>query len=76
LISHPVFCEEKVRNKLTSDLIEAGYEVDYVYFENNPKQCLENAKRRIEKKVDGYIKYLSSVYNPPWIDVEVWEEEN
>lgn len=53
-------------------------EVNYVYFENDPVQCLINAKRpdRLHKKVDNYIRQASKVYVVPddVIPLKVWKE--
>jgi predicted GTPase len=42
-------------------------EVEYIYFENNPEQCLINAANpdRVAKKVNKYINYLSLIYTIP-----------
>lgn len=72
LISHPDFCIETVRNEVFKKLRDRGYDVEFIFYENNPEQCLSNAKRRKDKKVDGYIRLLSKVYDPPRVDREVW----
>ena len=47
-----------------------GYEVEFIFFENNPKACLTNSNmRRLngdDRKVDGAIKQLSEVYEIPY----------
>jgi hypothetical protein len=42
-------------------------EVEYIYFENNPEQCLINAANpnRVGKKVNRYIDYLTLIYKIP-----------
>jgi predicted kinase len=42
-----------------------NFKVSYVFFENNPKQCLNNAKRRPENKVENLIIELTKDYTIP-----------
>ena len=74
IISHPDFCKDNIRGEVKRRLETKGYSVEFLFFANNPKQCLKNAKRRENKDVDGYIRYLSGFYNPPRIDLEVWSD--
>lgn len=74
LISHPDFCKEDIRNNVKSRLESCGYDVDFLFFENDPEQCLKNAKRRKDKDVEGYIHYLSQFYCPPKVDMNVWND--
>lgn len=73
IVTHPDFCIPKVLDSVIYRLKKAGFMVEVIYFENNPQQCLENAKNRPDKKVDGYIKYLTTVYSPPSGSIEVWK---
>jgi hypothetical protein len=46
-----------------------GYEVEWVYFENDPNKCRANVLRRNSagdgRRVDGLIGTLSSIYTVP-----------
>lgn len=46
---------------------------ELVWFENSPKQCIENAQRRVNKPVEEQIKYLSKHYDPPENALPVWK---
>lgn len=43
-------------------------DLEFVYFDNNPQQCVVNAKNRMhsqpEKKVENFIWQLSELYRP------------
>lgn len=57
-----------------------GLEVSYIYFENDPEQCLINSDRpdRQKKKVRNYIKYCSQIYTIPndVVPLKVWREND
>lgn len=72
ILSHPAFCLRPVRDSVVVKLLNNGYKVSTFYFENDPEQCLRNAKERPDKKVDGYIRYLSQSYDPPSGSLKVW----
>lgn len=61
-------CNPKTRNKMI-DIFNKKYEnanIQFFYFENNPQQCLENARNRNDsRKVDTDIRVLSRVYDIP-----------
>ena len=67
LISDPLFCISQNLDTLL-DLFPETYSCDIRNFENNPEQCLINAKIRNQnganKEVEGLIKLLSKNYNP------------
>lgn len=67
VITDPYFCVEETLHKAVQTLgvIYLNTEFEFVYFENNPENCLRNAKNRPQKKTDNLIKQLSKVYNPP-----------
>lgn len=75
ILAHPEFCNEKTRLYVEELLMSAGYCVETIFFQNDPEQCLENAKSRPEKLVNGYIKFLSERYNPPPDAIPVWREK-
>lgn len=73
-ITHPVFCLEKCRNNLMSKIAEkyGDVDVEWVYFENDPQQCLTNAATRVDKKVDDMIRRLSKEYTPQGDTIPVY----
>ena len=40
-------------------------DIEKIYFENDPEQCLKNAINRKDKKVDNFIKQYSKIYKIP-----------
>ena len=46
-------------------IIFKKFSISFIYFENNPAQCLINAKTRPEKKVEDLIRYLTTKYYIP-----------
>lgn len=62
VITDPYICLKNVQDVLKNKLI--GYDIEWIYFENDPNQCLINASFR-DKKVDGLIKNLSKQYYMP-----------
>jgi len=73
-VTHPEFCDDRIRLYVKHRLIDAGFTVREVYFKNDATQCLENAKTRQNKKVNGYIKELSGIYSTPLNAIDVWKE--
>lgn len=75
IITDPNFCITEVRNKAQKILLDLGYKVNWIFFENNPNQCIINSKKRPEKSVEMYIKQLSLLYNIPENSVilSVWK---
>lgn len=66
-ISHPLLCLKQNQQQLI-DQIEKHYQnftIDFVCFENNPKQSLYNSQKRYNKDVTGLISYLSKRYYIP-----------
>jgi len=67
-IADPAFCRRHTRLDavllLTNMFSDA--KINYIFFENNPEQCIKNSKKRLEsepaKKVESYIRYLSERY--------------
>lgn len=66
-VTDPHFCDKMVlvaAIKIFKKLLKID-DFDFIYFENDPEQCLINAKNRNDgRKVDGMIKYLSKIYQP------------
>lgn len=59
IISSPFFCIENAQNLLRSRFPS----ITFIYFSNNPTQCLVNSKHR-DRNVAGSIRQLSRVYTP------------
>lgn len=58
-ISHARFCAEVMLERL-------GFSsLNWIFFENNPEQCLINARKRGTKQVEEDIKYFSKWYVIP-----------
>ena len=66
IITDPYLCYEKNREsaikKIKMDNPDA--KIDWIFFENDPDACLNNANRN-NKKVDRFIKLLTKSYIIP-----------
>lgn len=75
LISDVFLCREEERKKAIrvvrriAALERFDYEVDWVFFENNPEQCLKNVayrdKQGDHRAVNGLIRELTKEYKIP-----------
>jgi len=68
LLCDPAFCENSFRIRVEAELREVfkDVEFEYLYFENNPDQCLINAALRADgRKVENHIMNMSKVYKIP-----------
>lgn len=66
IITDPTLCIESNRDKAVSMIKKyTNAKIEWIFFENNPKQCLINAKNRENKKVDSLISLLSKEYVIP-----------
>jgi hypothetical protein len=66
IICDPHLCHVNkfdVEDRIKKVYPEAVFE--WIYFENDPEQCLKNAKNRLDKKVDNFIKLLAKQYVIP-----------
>lgn len=63
IVADPYLCYVDIQNKLKGML--KGYDVEWIYFENDPQQCLINSAGRENKKVKNLIKQLSKNYYIP-----------
>ncbi len=79
LIAHPFFCDSLIRDKLVSNLKEKynNIEFEYIFFENDAKQCRENAKLR-NRKVEGTLRRFENIYKIPdgYVPLPVWRPCN
>ena len=76
VIADPNFCISRVRDEAIKYIQEYGYQVECIYFENNPEQCKENVMNRNDgRKVMLTIDYYSGLYNIPSgiIPRKVWQ---
>lgn len=69
ILVDPHLCLDHVRLEIESVLKSNNYEVSFVFFENNPEQCLINAHNRktiegIDRACISYIRFLTKHYNP------------
>jgi len=83
ILSDPAFCEDSFRVRVMKELKEVFGEdevvFDFIYFENDPDQCLQNVELRNDgRKVRKYIERLSKTYNIPEgvIPIKVWKPCN
>lgn len=75
IVTHPFFCDEKIRQKFVEHMQGSyhGVEFEWIFFENDPAQCRENAKRR-ERAVEGTIRRFERIYTVPegYKPIPVW----
>lgn len=64
IMCSPLFCDKNYRKKLKQSLKGFGVKIRWLFFENNPEQCLKNDKHRKSKAQDD-INYFSSIYHIP-----------
>lgn len=82
IISDVFLCRKKERDKATRMINkiakEAGfqYDIEWVFFENNPEQCLKNVEYREKqgdkRRVTDFINAMSLEYTIP-TDVPQWK---
>lgn len=66
VISDPNFIFSNIRNKLNNFLKGFNINIEWIYFENNPEQCLKNIPLRNDgRKVEQFIKSFSKQYIIP-----------
>jgi stage III sporulation protein SpoIIIAA len=64
VIADVFLCREKERQAVMKILQD--YEIEWIFFENNPEKCLKNVAARDDgRKVEGLIKQLSKEYTIP-----------
>lgn len=77
IVSDPKLCDDEIR-KLASARMSNTYNhvlIEWVYWENDPIKAWNNVVRRNDgRKISKrYIEDLSKKYNPPKIDMKIWE---
>jgi len=77
VVSDPMLCVLKTREEGEEVLREryGDFETEYIFFENDPCQCLSNSQRRKDKPVEDSIFWLSSMYQIPEgiIPIKCWK---
>lgn len=77
IVADPMLCVLKTREEGEEVLRDryGDFESEYVFFENDPSQCLSNSKRRKDKPVEDSIFWLSSMYQIPEgiIPIKCWK---
>lgn len=67
VIADSYLCLE--HNRKSAEQLFAGYQIDWIFFENDPFACKENVKARMlkgdQRKVFGLIDILSPKYQIP-----------
>lgn len=69
IINDPYLCfvdEVRIKSKIVEllEIEELDCEFKFIYFTNEPEQCLINARSRSDKIVTNFIKECSRVYEP------------
>lgn len=74
----PYFCNVKILGLALERLASVVDQIHVVYFANDPEQCLINSRNfdRQDKKVTGFIKDLSEIYDPPEECIPVFRVQN
>lgn len=65
ILTDPYLCIEKYRQEATHRFESHGYNVEWVFFDNNPRQCQLNALERGSKVVRCDIVWFSEQYVIP-----------
>ena len=68
VITDPHFCDPAILDRATVILSDKypSAAISFQYFENDPVRAKKNAMLRSEyKQVDGFINYLTTIYDPP-----------
>lgn len=78
VIADVYLCLEEEREKAVRTIkrLIPDCQINWIFFENNPEQCLKNVCRRMQqgddRKVAELIKVLSKKYNPKENTRKVW----
>ena len=69
IITDVYACDDRIRACAEEELNRIGFDVEWVFFENNYEKCRKNIERRIEsgdtRKVYGLLDALSKCYCVP-----------
>lgn len=72
VITDPHLCLPEVEKRARLHFPDATY----IYFQNDPVQCIINARGREGKEVEQFIKLLTQYYNPPSDALPVYRKED
>jgi predicted kinase len=83
VISDVFLCRAKDREYAIKKLkkIAPDYELEWIFFENNPEKCLKNADYRNKqgdtRKIKNMIVDMSKQYTIPegYVPLEIWQEK-
>lgn len=76
ILSDPFFCDHSILEKVLRRVLDYTHGVKIEYFENDPQKALHNAAERENKQVNGLIKQLSRIYNPPPGAIKIYQKQN
>lgn len=62
IIASPFYCIKKNRDQIKTILEKNGYEVEFLFFENNKEKAIINCNKRKDKIIN--MNYWSKVYEP------------
>jgi adenylate kinase family enzyme len=66
IISDPHFVKSNVRILAEEFIAKYNVNIEWLFFENNPEQCLKNVNKRNDgRKVSSFIKCLTKEYIIP-----------
>lgn len=69
IVVEPLACLEGIRDTLTNWMKKRGFELEWEFFENNPKACMDNVMKRTTqgdlRKVSDFIRYTTKDYYIP-----------
>ena len=74
-VADPRFCDAKVLQNFVSHIQTLDlFQIRYIYFENNPEQCLAN-RSQTERDTINTIARLTKIYKPV-NPIPVWRPDN
>ncbi len=76
IITDPHFCSTGARINATTRLFSWGFEVTWIFFENDLNACIENYKRRHHGKMSADLAWFSKNYTIPENStiIPVWKQ--
>lgn len=75
IITDPHLCVTRLRETLVERFSRLGFEISWIFFENDPEACKKNYVRRHSREKFADIRWFSSEYQVPSdvIPVPVWK---
>lgn len=66
IVADVFLCRDTERIHAIMTLSGSNYDIEWIFFENNPEKCLANVHRRDDgRKVEGLIRQLTKEYTIP-----------